>query len=117
MENSIDLTPVSPLAFTSQDGTNQQRREEREKNLQIASDLRRQADEKSGAERDALELKAQTFFQKVRYRQRPIKGQGHVGQCVECPFFRDVVDDGPGYCCTTINQILARTSSVGGYGV
>lgn len=48
-----------------QEDTNNGRREEREKNLRVAKDFRRQADEQSGAERDALMLKAEGFFQKV----------------------------------------------------
>ena len=65
---SISLTRRSsgrgPLFFF-QDNTNKQRRTDRENNLRMANDLRRQADDNSGAERDALLQKAQTFFQKV----------------------------------------------------
>lgn len=56
----------APGSVSVQDDTNKQRREDREKNLRIAKDVRRQAEDKSGEERDALLLKAQTFFQKVR---------------------------------------------------
>lgn len=49
-----------------QDGTSKQRRQEREKNLGFAQQFRRQADDASGAERDTLLQKAQSFFQKVR---------------------------------------------------
>lgn len=52
-------------SFFVQDDTNRQRRKDREDNLRMANNLRRQADDQSGAERDALLQKAQTFFQKV----------------------------------------------------
>lgn len=53
------------LSPTMQDDTSKQRRQEREKNLALAREFRRQADDASGAERDTLLQKAQTFFQKV----------------------------------------------------
>lgn len=52
----------------TQDDTSKQRRQEREKNLDLAREFRRQADDASGAERDTLLQKAQSFFQKVRAR-------------------------------------------------
>lgn len=49
-----------------QEDTNNARREEREKNLRIAMDLKRQAGRASHAEKEGLLQRAQTFFQKVR---------------------------------------------------
>lgn len=65
-----------------QDDTSKHRRQEREKNLGFAKEFRRQADDASGAERDALLQKAQSFFQKVCVRAPGSKLDAYVS-CLE----------------------------------
>lgn len=49
-----------------QEDTNNARREEREKNLRIAMDLKRQAERATHADKEGLLQRAETFFQKVQ---------------------------------------------------
>ncbi|CAM9933246.1 unnamed protein product [Scytosiphon promiscuus] len=77
------------------DETSKQRRQEREKNLGMAKDFRRQADDASGAEKDVLLQKAQTFFQKsicvtrqmVTNAMAALKKEGV--QCMVSPYEAD----------------------------